>query len=487
MNMEDRRSPSGVQIASTKGRGPRPAAPKLRDSCHACAASKLKCNKEKPTCARCAKRGISCEYLVTKRGGRKHTTRNTNNSTDSNRASPRNSAPPPPPPPQSLNVTQFMPQRTTWFTAATSIPGTVAHGSPIPIQSSSLPPGAALDIAQPMLSPVDHPMADSLTDLTTDLNEFFATPNSFSLPELSDSDILGQSHFFPPSLETNTGSNITSNNSSENLFENFHLFQDGVPDFSALSRPSSISENQGSPFDAQSSHNRTRGADTPCNCLVRALGVMKQLFSNPTSNFASAMEDLDQQQQLDISLPNIQTVISKNQDTIEAINMMLKCSGAHDGYVLTIMSLIVFKVLGWYAAAAAPKAAPTHEDISGISKLSTSHSRKLSHSEMVVQDATIVGSYCLEGADADRMAAQLVLSELHRVQRLINQLSAKLKLQIAQETRMNNESSQGSSYKSDNSDFAVTLSAVTLDQIIVDLRKRLRALSVNIVESLRSH
>jgi hypothetical protein len=481
--MEDRRSPSRVQPASTKGRGPTPAAPKLRDSCHACAASKLKCNKEKPTCARCAKRGITCEYLATKRGGRKHTNRNTNSTTDSNRASPSNTAP------QPLNVTQFMPPRTTWFTAATSVPGTVAHGSPIPIQTSPRPSSTAIDIPPPMLSPVDHPMSGSITDLTTDLDEFFATPNSFSIPELSDTDILSQSHFFPTPLDSGTGSNITSNNSSENLFENFHLFQDGIPDFPAFSKPSSISDNQGSPFDAQSSNTSTRGTDNLCYCLVRALGLMKQLFPNPTSNFTSAMEDVDQQQQqLNISPPSIQTVISKNQDTIEAISTMLNCSCAHDGYLLTIMSLIVFKVLGWYAAAAAPKAVSTDDDNSGLSTPSTSHSRKLSHSEMVIQDATVVGSYCLEGADADRMAAQLVLSELHRVQRLVNQLSAKLKLQIAHETRLNSESSShGSSYKSDESDLTVPLSAVTLDQIIVDLRKRLRALSVNIAEGLRSH
>jgi hypothetical protein len=347
-----------------------------------------------------------------------------------------------------------------------------------------------MDIPPAMLSPVDHPMPGSMTDLTTDLDEFFATPNSFSIPELSDSDILSQSHFFPTSIDSSTGSNITSNNSSENLFENFHLFQDGLPDFPAFSKPSSISDNQGSPFDAQSSNNSTRGTDTLCYCLVRALGLMKQLFPNPTSNFTSAMEEVDQQQQQqhsNISPPSIQTVISKNQDTIEAISTMLNCSCAHDGYLLTIMSLIVFKVLGWYAAAAAPKAASTDDENSGVPTPSTTHSRKLSHSEMVIQDATIVGSYCLEGADADRMAAQLVLSELHRVQRLVNQLSAKLKLQIAHETRYNSESSNGSSYKSEDSDFTVPLSAVTLDQIIVDLRKRLRALSVNIVESLRSH
>jgi hypothetical protein len=332
-------------------------------------------------------------------------------------------------------------------------------------------------------------MSGSITDLTTELDEFFATPNSFSIPELSDSDILGQSHFFPTSIDSNTGRNITSTNSSENLFENFHLFQDGIPDFPAFSKSSSISDNHGSPLDAQSSsNNSTRGGDNLCYCLVRALGLMKQLFPNPTSNFTSAMEDVDQQpQQSNIAPPSIQTVISKNQDTIEAISTMLNCSCAHDGYLLTIMSLIVFKVLGWYAAAAAPKSASSDEDNSGAQTPSTTHSRKLSNSEMVIQDTAVVGSYCLEGADADRMAAQLVLSELHRVQRLVNQLSAKLKLQIAHETPFSNESSHGSSYKSDDSDFTVPLSAVTLDQIIVDLRKRLRALSVNIVEGLRSH
>ena len=48
---------------------------RLRDSCHACAASKVKCSKEKPTCSRCAKRATRCEYLVTKRPGRRHNSR----------------------------------------------------------------------------------------------------------------------------------------------------------------------------------------------------------------------------------------------------------------------------------------------------------------------------------------------------------------------------------------------------------------------------
>lgn len=47
------------------------AAQRLRDSCHACAASKVKCSKDKPTCVRCTRRGTTCQYFATKRPGRK--------------------------------------------------------------------------------------------------------------------------------------------------------------------------------------------------------------------------------------------------------------------------------------------------------------------------------------------------------------------------------------------------------------------------------
>lgn len=50
---------------------PPPSGVKLRDSCRACAASKVRCSKDKPTCVRCADRGTHCQYLVTQRTGRK--------------------------------------------------------------------------------------------------------------------------------------------------------------------------------------------------------------------------------------------------------------------------------------------------------------------------------------------------------------------------------------------------------------------------------
>src|SRR5947208_442156 len=91
--------------SSAGRRSTAPAAPKLRDSCHACASSKLKCYKEKPTCSRCAKRGITCEYVATKRGGRKHENRSSIN--DSSNTSPGATA--------TISVTQHLQPLSSWF------------------------------------------------------------------------------------------------------------------------------------------------------------------------------------------------------------------------------------------------------------------------------------------------------------------------------------------------------------------------------------
>lgn len=50
---------------------PAPTGIKLRESCQACAMSKIKCSKDKPQCNRCTEKGTVCQYLVTKRTGRK--------------------------------------------------------------------------------------------------------------------------------------------------------------------------------------------------------------------------------------------------------------------------------------------------------------------------------------------------------------------------------------------------------------------------------
>ncbi|KAH9864484.1 hypothetical protein J1614_010418 [Plenodomus biglobosus] len=47
-----------------------PRAPKVRQSCDTCQASKIRCGQERPCCRRCAKYNIECVYSVSRRAGR---------------------------------------------------------------------------------------------------------------------------------------------------------------------------------------------------------------------------------------------------------------------------------------------------------------------------------------------------------------------------------------------------------------------------------
>jgi hypothetical protein len=167
-------------------------------------------------------------------------------------------------------------------------------------------------------------------------------------------------------------------------------------------------------------------------------------------------------------------VIAENEQTIEAISSMLQCPCSQDGYLLTIMSLIVFKALGWYAAAAreTPEALVTDDGQSSSKSPPGHHGHPSCHSEQVLQFPVVVGSYHIDGEDQGRMAAQLVLSELYRVQRLVNQLSKRLKAADGQDIGCDGDNTS-------------PFSATMLNQLEADLRKRLRALSLEIVEMLR--
>ncbi|KAI5922015.1 aflatoxin regulatory protein-domain-containing protein [Camillea tinctor] len=466
--------------------GRRPSGPKLRDSCHACATSKVKCHKEKPTCSRCAKRGLTCEYVATKRGGRKHDHRSS--MSERRRTPPRTT-----PTADSLDVNQFIPQLNSWF-APTNLdtipsPGIIHHQSPKPTIS-----GTSTAFFPGLLSPSNPPMT-TLPDLSTELDGLFNSSLSFPVGDMSDSDVMGQANFFStdmnPHSQNNNHSNITPT-----LIEPFPLFENAITE---ISLPSSDSS---SPTKDPFSYlilNDTIAAESPaCSCLIQALGLMKQIFPNPP--MACMRDSLASRGLVSPSTPiaAAQEVVAKNEAIIEAINAMLQCPCSHDGYLLTIMSLIVFKILGWYAAAAR-KSEPHRSNISttgssssngannnDINKDSPTPHPSLKSDHVGNEPPNVTNDYHLDGEDSGRMAAQLVLSELHRVQRLVNQLSQKLKMQATNNSGTP-DTPDSSGFNSATMDYETgsPLSPVMLDQLEVDLKKRLKSLSWEIVEGLR--
>ena len=478
--MPIRRSPPPG--ASTDPKTIAPAAPKLRESCDPCATSKLKCSKEKPTCARCAKRGITCEYVATKRGGRKPINRSSisekRTSSDVTSAAITN----PDTPPNSNDQTQ-LPTPSTIFDPAPTILGTdlglpspsIVHGSPLPNGSSSM------DFMD-LLSPTDPGLFSAYPpSMTTDMEDVVPTPFSFPTTSISGVDVLAHKNIFSSSLvDSPCGMGFDS------LFDTFPAFDDALLGNLEFPSPDSLPNNRICATDGEMQDYK-EPTDSSCSCLIRALSLMGQLFPrSPHACMSSSSPSLDKE--ATSQPPTIDTVIAENEATVDAVGEILRCLYSHDGYLLTILSLIISKVLGRYATTAGHNTvcSSNTNSLQNIPQLSRTRSSSPTSSwSQSHPDSPIAGSYGVNGDHSARMAAQLVLSKLHRVRQIVNELSLKLSAQAARNTGQTNPLDNSCHFGSENIEMTSPLSGVMLDQLDIDLRTKLKMVSSQVLEGLR--
>ena len=138
-----------VTSDSTRRQTNAPDRPKLRNSCHICASSKLKCSQDKPTCSRCAKRGLECEYVAAKQGGRRPNKRSTNENRNHEVANL-------PDPAVNTNEDVYFPSQANWFTSSSSNSSVDLLRSPGIISRSPRPsnPGSS-DTLIELFNPMD--------------------------------------------------------------------------------------------------------------------------------------------------------------------------------------------------------------------------------------------------------------------------------------------------------------------------------------------
>lgn len=460
-----------------------PAAPKLRDSCNTCAASKVRCGKEKPICARCSKRGLSCEYFVTKRAGRSShgpaSSAGIRSPTSQSSTGGLTKAGTP------LLSRDTRPSETTDVMQTLSGPGsssssdTGAWISPTLTQSS---PGQRmpddLDALLNLPTPVDPASTSSaLRTLNTDLDGSFASVTTGDPgPETLAQSYIDFSNDFDGLLDLDAVATLFT---PDNMFS---ISGEAVSDLLDLSNVHSPSNNQVcSPSDALDLQRSS--SQSPCCCLLDTLGYLKQLF--PTASTVCTRSKSQDFEDATCQLPTIQSVVAENQQIVEAISEMLQCPCSQDGYVLTIMALVVFKALDWYIAAARDVLV----DGQNLTESQPDHRPPSScYTEHVLICSAVVGDYCIDGEDRGRMAAQLVLGKLHRVQHLVSQLSQRLRGHgMSNGTEViSSDVAQGQN-KSANGRGGGTLpfSQNRLDQLESDLRERLSTVSLEIVDMLR--
>jgi hypothetical protein len=353
-----------------------------------------------------------------------------------------------------------------------------------------------------VLSTMDNNIYSSLMDWEGDLSAMGTKP-FFDSSELDvSSNALHNGSTSSPTSHASASASLTGSSSLRTPPSSLAL---NFPD-SADGRTSSLT----------SGHNQSRSesmlpsetgmlrqassAVSACDCMVRALDLLKTLSRHGSHEMS----------------PSSVTLIAQNKQDIDASLAILAChSCSNDRFVLMISLLITMKILARYASAT---------ELSGI----YSHSNELdkvawkSHEE---RQPTLASDHADSGTTSkglisasvtttveDQMTSretiQRVLRELHLVQRLIAQLSSRLKSLDAQESGGNLTAglftptfghSGSNSHKETNTRIRTTsmssvtgttgstpLSARTLDLVEDDVRKSLSALSAFVRGALKN-
>lgn len=314
---------------------------------------------------------------------------------------------------------------------------------------------ASSNVMQDLFGAMDSNPSSVSAAPQVEFSDYFFTPVPFTA-ELSDMDFFGAGNMF----STGVDGSITG---SEGLLDAFPAFDDPVPGLFNISVPSSAPKTPAlSSWGAAPHSQEFPASESPHSCLARALRTMEQISSVPSLVEA-------------YTVPTLRAMVAKNKAAIEAVSTMFMCTCSQDGYLLAVVSLTLFKVLDQYAAVA--RQTPTLQNIQA------SGPRPSSASKHALPDPIVVDNYCLEGADSARMVGQLVLSELHLVRRLVEQLTSKLNEQAAKRREGPRTETPGSSKP--GKEMAQPLSAAMYDHMGVDLAQRVRALSLETIDRLR--
>lgn len=382
---------------------------KLRDSCHACAISKVKCHKEKPTCSRCKDRGMPCQYVFSKRPGRRR------DSKPARRLSSPNT---------NTNITCS----TTPPISADEVSTYIAMPSILSLSTSP---------SQDQLYTSDH--ADILSMLEENnvfagLDELGSGVNSMDFVISAMDSPLGLPMFDSSNIHVSRRKPDTATLliPAENInLESSSSEQLSIVDPAsapALAETASSLPPEVQPHTTENiGRTCTSGNGTPsCVCLIQALDLLKTLSSAQHSD-STAMAVTDDADAVATSSTDddatARAMRTENTQSVDVVNNMLACPlSAEDGYLLTVCSMIVLRPQERYAMAAGFQLQERTVQAEGKGAVTSSSTIGSGNK---YQMRLLNRTYSLPYANRDRArtAGRLVLGELHRLQGLVNRLS----------------------------------------------------------------
>lgn len=455
---------------------------KLRDSCQACAMSKVKCPKEKPICSRCESRNLSCQYIFTRRPGRRRDASrqvNTGTSTRSSSTFDNENGRPV----ERDTIQEFQPSVGTCFLSRNTTPsGGRSDYLDMSPQSLSIPATPrpdhmyAMETSDVLSALEDTNMFPALTDFGCGGNDMdfimSAMDSPFGIPALEDGGI--------PQAHNDIGSLLIPSQGINVDLKSSHTSSSVVSEVPTLAQDIQVLANAGSGV--------TEVTDTTsCGCLTQSLDLLKTLSAQvaPQPNLSgSEPQDIS----VAFTYASSHSVLTENKQSIEAVSERLTCPYCiGDSFLLAVLSMTVLKILERYAAAARAQSTGVNANDSEGDKTSRLANSILASSK---DQMTVLSRTYNTPRNRGRQAAQLVLSELHRVQKLVNQLSPRLKRskgemeaqKIEPELELWGRQSMTWCYERGP---ATPFSATTLGQMESDVRKSLSALSSEIINGLR--
>ncbi|RAL68056.1 hypothetical protein DID88_008779 [Monilinia fructigena] len=299
--------------------------------------------------------------------------------------------------------------------------------------------------------PLEHYPAE-LMGMGDEFDEFFNSPVNFSGSDTSENQFLGQGRRDIAKLLIPNDTGLEPR-PGKCLGELSNTSKTTSPNIWSLS----------------SSDTGESSASDSCFCLIQALDIMKKILANENMNSLQQSggehaTKISKGLEIPFVVPSAQNVVTENKQTIEALTPMLQCSCGEDGRSITT-----------------PIEDGEKSDRSSMSISTKEHKRRLNNIDA-------------DGEESRRMAAQLILRELHRVLRLINELSLRLQAHGHESKRNGNEGfsvekifgwESKTPTLSDHLTKAAPFSAARFAQLEVDMRKCLNTLSSEIINMLQ--
>jgi hypothetical protein len=365
-----------THIPKSKDTVSRPATPrlKLRDSCHACAQSKVKCHKQKPSCSRCIRKGLTCEYFHSKRPGRKRDSQQITSGTVNNDTVPVEETSPVARESHEIDTAEF---------SNLSVFPDYLFSLDTPSMSHKPCTTSASGVLQAITSPSDLFLHDFPHSPDLQLPNSMGFGSNFDDFLNSPLDLLDVEPTHTNTSQFHHGTDISE------------LLLPSKEDLLPISGPHLGSQDGNVKLwnsqEMSSQHDQciSNSTSPQCSCLLQALNLLKQLSSSQSTSTQCVSTPIPD---TPVSCTFTEPILLENRQAMDAVSKMVACPCADDAYLLTILTMIVFKILAQFASAAG-----------------------------------IHNQHKMDGGDeenyAARLAAQSVLGEMHRVQRLANMLS----------------------------------------------------------------